>query len=209
MSTATGLTIVKRFLYRGDASEEYSNSYWFKPVDPPADADAWKALFDAVVAEEKKVYSGAVEVIRAYGYDDDTGHKPEDTGTVSPAVWSEDLRVAPLAVIPGTLATTGGVQMPGDDAVWVRWKTQRRTVPGGKPIYLRKYFHLAWSTTGGGDNILAAQKTALLAFGAFMYGGTLPGSRTITTPGRLDTIEGTGASSFITTRTLKRRGKRP
>lgn len=209
MATATGLTIVKRFTYRGDANEEYSNTYWFKPVTPPASPTDWKALFDAVVAGEKTIYPNTVNVIRGYGYDDDTGHKPGDTGTTSPAVWTEDLRVSPLTPVPGTLATSGAVFMPGDDAVWVRWKTNRLTFKG-KAIYVRKYFHpAATAGTTPVDAILPLQRTNLLAFGALMDGGTLPGARTITTAGRLDTMASHDASQYVTTRTLKRRGKRP
>lgn len=209
MATATGITIVKRFAYRGNANEEFANSYWFKPVAPPTTDAAWRTLLDAIVASEKPIYPSNVNVIRAYGYADDTGHKPGDTGAVAPAVYSVDFRVAPEVIVPGTLSVGTGIVMPGDDAVWIRWKTQRRTSPGGKPIYVRKYFHPAYSVSTGGDSIFATQKTNLLAHAAKMYDGTLPGARTIVTPGTLDTISDHGASSFITTRTLKRRGRRP
>jgi hypothetical protein len=210
VATATGLTIVKTIPYRGDAGEEYSNTYWFKPVAPPADAAAWKALFDAVVLQEKTLYPNTVHVVRGYGYNDDTGHKPGDTGAVAGAVWTEDLTVAPLAPVAGTLDISAGFALPGDDAVWVRWKTERVTSPGGKAIYVRKYFHPAVvSQFGPVDTVLAGQRTALLAFGTKLMDGSLLGGRTITTAGRLDTISAREASVFTTTRTLKRRGKRP
>jgi hypothetical protein len=209
MAAAVGLTIIKRFLYRGNANEEYSNTYWLTPTTAPADDAAWRTLFNAIVAGEKTCYPAQVEVIRGYGYNDDTGHKPGDSGAVSPAVWSVDLRVAPEVVVPGTLDLTGVIRSPGDDAVWVRWKTSRRTSPGSKPIYIRKYFHPATFASTAVDTVGTTQRTNLLAFGALMDGGTLPGSRKITTCGRNDVILNHGASVNTTTRTLKRRGKRP
>lgn len=209
MAEATGLTIIKRFTYRGNANEEYSNTYWFKPTTPPADAAAWRALLDAVVLVEKTIYPATAQVIRAYGYDDDTGHRPGDTGSVAGAVWSVDLRVAPDTPVPGTLATGGLELAPGDAAVWARWKTDRRTSPGSKAIYIRKYFHPCLGNGTDPDLVATAQKNALLALGAKMHDGTLPGSRTITTAGKTDTILSHGASTYMTTRSLKRRGKRP
>jgi hypothetical protein len=59
------------------------------------------------------------------------------------------------------------------------------------------------------DNVFPTQKTALLALGTLMDGGTLPSAHKITAAGHTDVITSHGASSFVTTRTLKRRGKRP
>jgi hypothetical protein len=209
LAAATGITIIKRFTYRGNASEEFSNTYWLKGSAPPATPAEWRALFDAIVLTEKTVYPAAVQVIRGYGYDNDDGHKPGDSGAVAPSVWQVDLRVSPDTPVAGTLATGGIEVAPGDAAVWVRWKTSRRTDPGAKPIYIRKYFHGALGNGTDPDLVATAQKTALLALGAKMDGGTLPGSRTITVAGQSDTIINHGCSTYITTRTLKRRSKRP
>jgi hypothetical protein len=209
VATATGLTIVKRFNYRGDPNEEYSNSYWFTPTTPPADDTAWRALLDAVVLVEKTIYPASCQVIRAYGYNDDTGHKPGDEGAVAGAVYNVDLRVAPNTPVAGTLAT-GGIELaPGDAAVWERWKTNRRTSPGSKPIYIRKYFHPALGNGTDADLVATAQKNALNALGAKLDDGSLPGGRKITVAGRSDVILSHGCSNFMTTRTLKRRGRRP
>lgn len=207
MATQTGLTIIKRFSYRGN-NEDYSNTYWLTGT-PPASSSAWRTLFDAMVATEKTCYASNVSVIGGYGYDDNTGHKSGDTGTVASAVYNVDLTVSPEVTVPGTMVTTGGVLTPGDNAVWCRWKTSRVSSPGGKPVYLRKYFHLAYTATGGGDAILAGQKTALLAHAVKLSDGSFSGARLVTAAGHTDTIIGTGASSYVTTRTLKRRGKRP
>ena len=41
--SSCGLTLVTQFTYRGDASEEFSNTYWFAG-STPSDPIAWKAL---------------------------------------------------------------------------------------------------------------------------------------------------------------------
>lgn len=209
MAAACGLTIVKQITYRGDPTEEWSNTYWLTGA-VPTDAQ-FLALFNAITAVEKTIYpawaSHGCRVIRGYGYNDDTGHKPGDTGAVAPSVWTNDIIASP---VDGTLVLSDIDQrLPGDDAVWVRWKTTRRTDPGGKAIYLRKYFHPACRTTGTDDTVLPAQATALGALGQLLRNGTLPDSRTLTTAGRTDTLTAHGVSSYTTTRTLKRRGKRP
>lgn len=198
----TGLVIIKRFTYRGNANEEYSNKYLLTG-STPANSTAWRTLFDAVVAEEKKLYKSNVQVIAGYGYD-----SPLDTAH---AVWSVDLTVTPNSPVNGTYAG-GGIMAPGDSAVWVRWGLDRLNSKG-KRVYLRKYFHPAPIDTvqnsgNGGDAIMAAWITAAAAFGAFMDGSAGALGRTITD--RLGTATvGHAVSSFVTTRTLKRRGKRP
>lgn len=200
MAAKTGLTIVKKFSYRGDANEEWSNTYHFTGT-VPADSTAWRALFDAVVLQEKTVYTADVHVIRGYGYADDA-----DNAT---SVWTVDLEVSPETPVAGTLSIGTQSYNPGDCAVWARWKTSRLNTKG-KAIYLRKYFHLALSaSTSDFDTIGAAQKAALIAFAGKMDDGTLVGSRKITARTHDDVILNHGASSYITTRSLKRRGKRP
>ena len=201
MATQVGLTVVKRFNYRGDANEEFSNTYHLTG-SVPADAAAWRTLFDALVTQEKTVYSSAVHVIRGYGYDSDADD--------AHAVWSVDLTVSPNTPVAGTLSVAGGLgPAPGDAAVWVRWKTSRLNSKG-KAIYLRKYFHDAQQIgTPTPDTVLASQVTALNAFGTKLFDGSFTEARTITARGHVDTILARGSSSYITTRTLKRRGKRP
>lgn len=196
---AVGLTVIKKFTYRGDANEEYSNQYWFTGATP-ADGAAWRALFDALVAQEKTLL-GWTTTIKGYGYDD-----PSPTAN---SIWSVDLRNAPNTTVAGTLVVGAtGIPAPGDDAVWCRWKTNRLTIKG-KPIYLRKYYHPAIISTSGGDTVLAAQVTALNAFATKMRDGSFLDGRTLTDRNHTDTLVSSSASAFVTTRTLKRRGKRP
>lgn len=207
MASATGVTLIKRFTYRGQP-EDYSNTYWLT-MAPPSDATAWRTLVDALVTQEKTLYQSAVTIVKAYGYNDDTGHKSGDEGDVAAAVYGVDFTVAPETPIAGTGSFSSVNALPGDDAVWVRWKTTRLNSKG-KAIYLRKYIHPAYAATGGSQDIVApGQVTALNAFGLKMRDGTFAGGRKITAPGYQDAPTAHGASSWVTTRTLKRRGKRP
>jgi hypothetical protein len=191
------LTIIKRFNYRGNANEEWGNTYMLTGTTP-VDGPAWKSLFDSIVAQEKTVYTASSVVIRGYGYD-----RVPVKG--DHAIYSVDLRPSSTTV-PGTLATATGERFPGDGAAWVRWSLNRFN-SYGKRVYLRKYFHDGLRATGGTDGLLAAYITALNGFGTFMMGGTVGGTRNLCDP--LGNVPiASAASSFITTRTLKRRSKK-
>jgi hypothetical protein len=192
-----GLTVIKKFQYRGN-DEEWSNHYHLEGAIP-ADAAAWRTLFDALVAQEKNLYPSGTSVVAGYGYDDDAAN--------AHAVWSVDLEVAPNSPVAGSMATTGGHEAQGDGAVWIRWKLDREN-SRGKSIYLRKYYHGAIITDGSFDAVLPAQGTALASFGTALENGTVPGVGKIRDAGG-GAIVSTGHSTWVTTRTLKRRGKRP
>lgn len=196
---ACGITMIQRFPYRGQ-NEEWSNQYWFTGGTPSGPTD-WRALFDALAAQVKTVLDPVVSIVGGYGYSSDA-----DGAT---AVWSVDLDLDPDDPIPGTIGTARVVG-PGDSAVWVRWATSRFNTKGRR-IYLRKYYHPGDVSTTAvtPDTILPAQKTALEALGAKLMDGTFLDARTLTARGHVDELVDTDASSYITTRTLKRRGKRP
>ena len=61
----------------------------------------------------------------------------------------------------------------------------------------------------GGDQIAPLQVTALTAFGAKMDDGTFAGGRRLRSRDHDETLQGHGVSTWVTTRTLKRRGRRP
>jgi hypothetical protein len=190
-----GLTIIKRFTYRGNAMEEFSNHYWLTGATP-ADSAAWRTLFDALVTTEKQVYMSSVKVVAGYGYDSVDEH--------AHAVWSVDLTVAPNTVVSGT-GPTGTNLAPGDASVWVRWALDRLNSKG-KRIYLRKYFHGFSLDTSNPD--LPLSTSGLVALGAKLDDGSFLAGRKVTD--RLGTATvGHAASTYVTTRTLKRRGKRP
>lgn len=189
--------VVKRFTYRGQ-NEEWSNSYMLTGAKP-SDNAAWRTLFDALVAEEKKLYTSGVSVIRGYGYD-----HMDDAAT---AVWSVDLTLPPNAVVPGTSGAAGTSKCAGDAALWVRWGLDRMNSKG-KRVYLRKYYHEVFNSSGSNDVPLATQSANLTLFAGKMHDGTFVDGRTVTD--KLGSaVVGHAVSPYITTRTLKRRGKRP
>ena len=199
-TTRASLTIVKSFSYR-NAPEEWSNTYFFNGT-LPASPTSWKVLADAVIAEEKNCYTSKTQVVRAIG------HKAGD----SVAVWSYDY-AAGSGVIPGTLVpVTGNLQQAGDAAAWLRWSTDQLT-SRGKPIYLRSYFHdvYAHQEPNDADLLDATQKTNLEEYGADWVAGFADGDAVNHTRAGPHGVSGlvAVASTYITTRTLERRGKRP
>lgn len=198
MPTATGLVVIKKFDYRGDAGEEWSNKYWFTGVVPPDDT-AWLNLFTAVATSEKACFTPGTNIVRAYGYNNSDEH--------SPAIWVYDLEELGIP-IPGTLTTgPSDVVMAGDQAAMLWWKTSRRNARG-KWIYLRKYMH------DGTINLSDSDAIGSLSIGPYglhvlkMMDGTLPGGAVIRSPGQDEVIQEAELSAWVTTRTLKRRGKR-
>jgi hypothetical protein len=195
MAENPAVVLVKRFTYRGTA-EEWSNKYHFVET-PPSTPTGWKTLVDGLSAIEKQVYTASVHVVRAYCYTD---------GSLD-SVYTVDY-TALGAEIAGTLTTGTGTVMSGDQATWIRWATAKRNTKG-KTVYLRKYYHGGMLASPGGDALLTAYITALQAAGVALAGGT--GHFTgFTICGPDGTAAGTsGISPWVTTRTLKRRGKRP
>jgi hypothetical protein len=191
------LTIVKRFKYRGE-DEDWSNTY-FMTGDLPTSPASWKTLADAAIAEEVALYDSSVSVIKAIGHE----------AGQSVAVWSYDY-LANSATTPGTFATSGGVIQSGDTAGWLRWSTDQLTSKG-KPIYLRSYFHPAYTSTGvDGDTVMATWITAAEEYGTDWVAGFVDGDGVTHHRAGPHGVVGLvpQASPFATTRTLERRGKR-
>jgi hypothetical protein len=96
--------------------------------------------------------------------------------------------------------------------VWLRWSTDLLTTKG-KPIYLRNYFHGCFRTQTGTDFDLASadQKAALEEYGADWVTGFIDGDGVTHHRAGPHGVIGLVplASTYITTRTLERRGKRP
>ena len=191
MPDTPSITINKLMDYRG-LKEVTSNTYHFSGTTPANDA-AWQALALAIFNAEKPLMSSAVAYVGYLGYEAGNEY------AVSIQNYLED-GTSPVPATGSWSATT----IPGDAAGWVRWTTPNRT-SGGKRIYLRKYFHEAQFAD---DEMSASWRTAALVYGNKMIDGTLPGGAKICGP------QGAVASTpyaapFLTTRTLKRRGKRP
>ena len=197
-TTLDSLTIVQTMSYRG-APEEWSNTY-FMDGDLPSSPASWKTLADAVIADQKTVIDTNQNIIRAIG------HQAGE----SVAVWAYDYEAASEEVA-GTFTPTAGIQQAGDSAAWVRWSTDAKTSKG-KPIYLRSYFHPAYSETGTSTNVvLPLWVTAAQAYGDAWIAGYLDGDGVTHHRGGPHGVIGLVAtvSEWVTTRTLERRGKRP
>lgn len=192
---APGITTIKRFNYRGDPNEEFSNTYHSAAAIP--DDDTFRNWVADIVNEEAKVLLTEVSIIRAYGY--------ADTDKPSNFVW--DFTVTPSDIVPGLFPATGATITPGDTAYWCRWDTGRKNSKG-KAIYLRKYFHPGLIEPGSNDLLHPTLKAALQTF-ADTLGGTGPNGFTLAGPDGQQPPGPNEASTYITTRTLKRRGKRP
>jgi hypothetical protein len=193
----TGLTTIKRFSYRGDPTEEWSNTYHFRDP-PPATSAAWKTFADAFIAVERSIWQPSTHLVRAYGYADDSD-KPI-------SVWSHDYLLEGTQV-PGT-GTFPAPHMAGDQAALMWWRLDHKN-SHGKWVYLRKYMHGGSLAGDPADNLETTYAAALnqLADGlgqsvSWTHGGIR--ARTGDWP-----ILAHGVSPFVTTRTLKRRGKRP
>lgn len=192
------LTLVKQFTYRGDTAEEWSNTYFMDGALPASPA-SWKTLADAVILQEKTLYATASEVIKAIG------HKAGE----SVAVWSYDY-LAASEEVHGTF-TVPGVPGAGDTAQWLRWSTDQLTSKG-KPIYLRSYYHPAYPPSGGpADDVAPSWQTAAQAFGDAWIAGFADGDAVEHHRAGPHGVIGLVAlpSTYTTTRTLERRGRRP
>lgn len=192
---AGSIVSIKSFTYRG-AAEEWSNKYHFQGDAPSTPAD-WRSLCDAFAELEAPILGDQVDIVRFLCYADD--------GEV--AAYSYDL-AAFAGVVPGTYPALASADLieSGDVAGLIRWNTGRLSSKG-KPVYLFKYYHGVLHDSGAIDTLRASLKTAYATFANDVRSasGDWPGlaDKTGTAP------VGYLAETYLTTRTLKRRGRRP
>jgi len=198
MAAATGLVLTKRFTYRGDATEEWSNKYWLTGT-PPSSPGAWFSLYDEIAALERHCYTPASVIVSAVGYNDNDEH--------AHAVWTRDNDVEGTPVA-GDLVAVPGQIFAGDQAGMISWKTERKN-SRGKWIYLRKYMHGGNQDQTDPDLIASSTHAAYQTFADALFNGNLTGGRRIRSQLQDEYLQIADASWFITTRSLKRRGKRP
>lgn len=195
MPDTDSVVIVKSFDYRGEY-EEFSNRYHVEWSSGHTEAE-WVALSDAIINAEKPATATGVSFQRAYFYIAGTEH----------SVYSFDYAAPPLAPIPGTYSGAGEFLMPGDCAATIRWDTGELN-SRGKKIYCRKYMHGIFRDTSGADKLSLGQSAQYQTFATKMVDGSLPGSARYCGPQGAN-LFGASVNPWLTTRTLKRRGKRP
>jgi len=189
------IVIIKSFEYRGK-DEEFSNRYHFENHHPVGH-DAWYALAESIWLHEKVAFPPLVSWVRSYGYNAGTEH----------SIWSWDN--GPPATAPkGTLGlSTAMLPTPGDTAATVRWDTGELN-SRGKRIYCRKYMHGVYASNNDADSLATEQAQALTAYATAMIDGSLSGGARYCGPQGAN-LSAPRVDPFLTTRTLKRRGKRP
>lgn len=194
MPDTPSVTIVKTMPYRGVA-EEWSNTYHFDNAAQPSEEGQWSNLALAVWEEERKVLQPSVKLVRAYGYE--AGNEQ----SVAQIEWA--------GAEPNDMTGTNGdpgIDMAGDQAVWIRARIG--TSSTGKKVYIRKYYHDVPLGAQGGDVIYPATVPKLQALADMLISGTMLGGFTWCGPqGQVATTA--FAPNYPTTRTLKRRGRRP
>lgn len=202
-NAVTRVITVKVFTYRDNPLEEFSNTFAVEGSVPNGDA-AWNTLINKVVGAEQSVFDSGVKWVRTYGYGSSDPHAAHLFANEYPS------GSQPVGTfVPSGTAKKGA----GDQAALVQWGTDVKSHKG-KPVFLRKYLHDPWLDTTDLDKLDAGYLSALNTFGqAFVPGGTVAVLRS---PYLLSTAGSSYRSAlnhqtspWVTTRTLKRRGKRP
>jgi hypothetical protein len=160
MAATASIKVVKSFTYRGSA-HLWSNRYHFDG-GAPASSGAWLTLANAVTAAEKAIFGSPCTITQVVGY---------DAASDSP-IYSNTYSLA------GTLSLTGTEQATGDSCALARFTTTQRTTKN-HPVYLFNYWHsVVKATSGAGDDLLPAQKTAMLAYANAWIAGFSDGTVT-------------------------------
>jgi len=198
MASACGIVITKQFSYRGDATEQWSNKYWLTGA-PPASPAGWETLFNQVCNLERTCYTAASKIVGGVGYSDNDEH--------AHAVWTiDEAQITPG--LAGSLVAVAGQGFAGDQAGMVSWRTSRKN-SRGKWIYLRKYFHGGNQDSADPDLISSTTHQAYEALAAHLLQGDWAGGRRIRSQLQDEELTVASGSWYMTTRSLKRRGKRP
>lgn len=195
MAPTPSIVIVQAFTYRLQY-EEWSNRYHFNGTVPSTNAE-WKTMADALITKLQPCFSAATSFVRAYGY----------VASQVSSVWTNDYSPIPANVKKGTSNFVGN-PLPGDVAATTRWETGALN-SRGKKIYLRKYWHDVRGDVSIPDKLTPTQLTAFQTLAQQLVAGTaLGGTQVLAGPNGV--TAGTPETNvYLTTRTLKRRGRRP
>jgi hypothetical protein len=194
MAVPARVTLVKEFSYRG-VPEEWSNTYGLSgPAFP--DYNSMLGLVSVLATAEANVYLAPCKCIRALIY---------QPGSVV-ADRTVDLQAELGGPKVGALAVGSNAQeWAGDQAAWIRGKIGVNSK--GRAVYVRKYFH-AGASEAEGDATIVQWRTAAAIFADQLTNGSLPNQREWVGPDG-ENVSMTAVSQWVTTRTLKRRGRRP
>jgi hypothetical protein len=204
MDLKRALVLVLSFSYRG-APEEYSMKFHFNGAQPASEA-GWKTLTDEVWTALKPGFNTSSALQRSYGYEDHPGWDPgEPLLSVSTVDYVNEYGGA----VPGTKASESSTpKSAGDQAIYARFPTPKRSTKG-KPVYLYSFIHDVYVSPTTAENITAAQRTALLTAFTKLADGSLTNFGKRTTPDGIAVGTPPTMPGYMTTRTLKRRGRRP
>jgi hypothetical protein len=199
VASVLGIQTVKQFTYRGDPTEEWSNTYHFTAPPPTNDAD-WLQVVDALMRNEILHMPSSSKIVRAYGYNDDA-----DPGF---AVYTLDLTATGDERVGTFLPGGSEYKMSGDQAAMIWNKTDHRNARG-KHVYLRKYFHDGFVSSTNPDNLGGPYAAVLQNFTTALVTGAIPELGRWRAKKYDAGSLALGVDPYATTRTLKRRGKRP
>lgn len=190
------IQIVSSFDYRGQP-EEFSNRFSFADRQPIDDV-TWKAMADALIAQMRTCFPATTTFVRAYGY------APAQFA----AVWVHDY-ASPGPPLAGTWTTqAGSSRCQGDAAATLRYTSAKKSVRG-KTVYGRNYFHDVYDDgVGAYDRLSQSQQAAFTTFGTSLCNGSIHPRLSICLPNGTWDLFSPHCDQWLTTRTLKRRGKR-
>jgi hypothetical protein len=195
---AARIHIVQSFDFRGKA-EEFSNRYSFKDSAPFTNAE-WLALADGLINHLRVCFTNSTTFVRAYGYAPNAPF----------AEFVHDYSTGP-PVAGSFTPSAGSSRCSGDTAAFLRLSSDLFTTRG-KRIYKRCYYHDVHDNGPTAyDRLDAAQQSQFTTFGAALLDASIHPRFVVCLP-RGDVAGGTLHSprvdQWLTTRTLKRRGKR-
>lgn len=200
MATSTSqtpfLTVNKSFTWRG-SREVWSNGYHLDST--PASSQEWGDLLTTVWQREAVFLPVDVQL------EGGTGHTP---GTPPVLVFESDAAPAGEGGPQGSFVAGAAYHLaPGDVAAWIRWGTDLKN-SRGKPVYLRNYYHAVYVASDG-NTLDPVQRAGMMDLALGWQNGVTIGGRTYRRTGpNHGTPQSHDVSTWATTRTLERRGKR-